>query len=572
MLILTWFLFSSLRSFYLEETQKSLLAKSYIFEQQVIPYLVGEEINLSVLQELCDQIGDSSKTRITVMLPSGVVVADSEEEPDKMDNHNYREEMKNALSGNVGYCIRYSNTLQRSMIYLAIPLKEDNKTVGVLRLSVTTASIDKTLNKLFIRVAFAVLFVAVLAAITALFISRKISRPLEVLRIGAKRFASGKFDDLLPIPESKEIAQLAEAMNSMASELDKKIRIITQQKNEQRAILQSMIEGVIAVDKSENIIIMNNAAGELFSVDSDQSQGKSVYEIIRNSELQNIILKTFKSNKHHEGELILNLKEEKFISYNSSILKGPSGKSIGTLLVINDLTRLRHLENIRQNLVANVSHELRTPITSIKGFVETLSEGAIDNKEDSRRFLAIIDKQVNRLNAIIEDLLLLSSIERNNGKNEILLTDESVFEVITSAVEICHNKATSKDIIISVECDNRLRAKFNAPLMEQALVNLIDNAIKYSSNSNQVIIKSSISNGQIEISVHDKGQGIDKKHFPRLFERFYVIDQARSRELGGTGLGLAIVKHIAVANRGSVKVESVPGKGSIFTIEFPVTD
>ncbi|MEA1980143.1 MAG: histidine kinase dimerization/phospho-acceptor domain-containing protein, partial [candidate division Zixibacteria bacterium] len=531
---------------------------------------VDKDVDLSALQQLCVQIGDSSKTRITVMQLNGFVVADSEQDPDKMDNHSFREEMKNALEGNIGHSIRYSNTLQRSMIYLAIPLKHDSKILGVLRLSVTSESIDEALNKLLVRISLAILVVALLVAIIAIFLSKKISQPIEELRIGAKRFAQGDFKQRLPIPESKEIAQLAEAMNSMASELDKRIKVITQQRNEQKAILQSMIEGVVAIDNSEKIIIMNSAAGNLFSINSDQAQGKSVYEVIRNPELQDIIQKTSQSNKHHEGELTLNLEKEKFINYNSSILKESSGKSNGTLLVINDLTRLRHLENIRQDLVANVSHELRTPITSIKGFVETLSEGALDNKEEAHRFLAIIDKQVNRLNAIIEDLLLLSSIEQSNDKNEILLSDKSVFEVITSAIDICQHKANSKNIILSVECDNKLRGKFNAPLMEQALVNLIDNAIKYSPNDSQVIVKSSINNNQLEISVHDKGNGIDKKHFSRLFERFYVIDQARSRELGGTGLGLAIVKHIAVANCGSVRVESELGVGSVFIINISI--
>lgn len=571
LLILTWFLFSSLKTFYLEETKRSLLSKSHIFESKVISILIDKDKDLQYLQEVCKQVGDSSETRITVMLPDGLIVADSEKDPKMMDNHNTREEMKDALTGTVGSSIRYSNTLQRSMIYLAIPLRHDNDLLGVLRLSVTSMSIDETLNSLRMKIALAILSIGLLAAIITVILSRKISQPIDVLRSGAKRFAKGNFTKPLPVPESKELAQLAEAMNSMALELDDRIKIITRQGNEQKAILQSMAEGVIAVDKSENIMIINKAAGEMFTIDSVQSQGKSFYEVIRNPELQDIILKTIKSNKEYEGELVFNLENEKVISYNSSILEDTSGNPIGALLVINDLTRLHQLENIRQDLVANVSHELRTPITSIKGFVDTLSEGAIDNKEDAHRFLSIIDKQINRLNAITEDLLTLSSIEQNNNESEIMLIDESVLEIINSAIDICQNKASNKKIELLVECDNSLTAKLNAPLMEQALVNLIDNAIKYSPIGSRVTVKSFINDDQLEISIIDQGLGIDKKHFPRLFERFYVVDKARSREMGGTGLGLAIVKHIAIANCGSIRVESEPGVGSVFTINIPIS-
>ena len=421
LLVLIWFLFSSLKSFYLEETQKSLISKSHIFESQVESLMDGTPESSSKLQQVCIEVGKSSGTRVTVMLPTGVVIADSKYKPSEMDNHNTREEMRAALTGEVGYSIRYSNTLQVSMMYLAVPIIKSGKIIAVLRTSVTTESIDKTLNNLLYKIIVMVFLVALLATATAFILTRRISQPLEKLKLGAERFARGEFDIKLPLTESEEIAQLAEAMNSMASELDSRFKIITRQRNEQQAILLSMSEAVVAIDRDEKILIMNPAAGNLFGVNAVESQGKSLYEVIRNPELQEIIVKTLGTGEKYEGELILNVNKEKFISYNTSIFKGSSGKNKGTLLVLNDLTRLKRLENLKQDLVANVSHELRTPITSIKGFVETLSDGAIDNKEDAHRFLGIIEKQVNRLNAIIDDILLLSSIEQNKEKNGVAL-------------------------------------------------------------------------------------------------------------------------------------------------------
>ena len=571
LVVLIWFLFSSLKSFYLEETKNSLISKSHIFESQVESLMDGTPESSSRLQQVCINVGKSSETRVTVMLPTGVVIADSKYKPSEMDNHNSREEMQTALTGEIGYSIRYSNTLQVTMMYIAVPIIKSGKVIAVLRTSVTTESIDRTLNSLLYKIILMVFLVALLATVTAFVLTRRISHPLEKLKLGAERFARGEFDIKLPLTESEEIAQLAQAMNSMASELDTRFKIITRQKNEQQAILLSMSEAVVAIDRDEKILIMNPAAGELFGVDSIESQGKSLYEVIRNPELQEIVVKTLETGEKYEGELILTLKKEKFISYNTSIFKGSSGKNKGTLLVLNDLTRLKRLENLKQDLVANVSHELRTPITSIKGFVETLTDGAIDNKEDAHRFLGIIDKQVNRLNAIIDDILLLSSIEQNKEKSNLALKNEFVCALVYAAVEICQNKASSKNIDIEITCDEKIQVKLNAPLMEQAVVNLIDNAIKYSPAKSKIIIKAQAHEDYFEISVADQGVGIDKKHIPRLFERFYVVDQARSREMGGTGLGLAIVKHIASAQNGIIDVQSELGQGSTFTLKIPLS-
>jgi two-component system phosphate regulon sensor histidine kinase PhoR len=254
---------------------------------------------------------------------------------------------------------------------------------------------------------------------------------------------------------------------------------------------------------------------------------------------------------------------------HSTALYDEEGHRMGVLLVLNDVTRLRKLENVRRDFVANVSHEIKTPIAAIQGFVETLREGAMENKEDSERFLEIIQKHVRRLNAIIEDLLSLSRIEEEEGNQEIVLSQGRVRDVLSTAVQVSQVKATPTNIRMTLSCREDLMAEINPPLLEQAVVNLLDNAIKYSENGSTVRVEAKRSDEEIIISVRDEGCGIEKRHIPRLFERFYRVDKARSRKLGGTGLGLAIVKHVTQAHGGHVTVESTPGKGSVFNLHLP---
>jgi two-component system phosphate regulon sensor histidine kinase PhoR len=262
-----------------------------------------------------------------------------------------------------------------------------------------------------------------------------------------------------------------------------------------------------------------------------------------------------------DGELIVNC--------HGTPLRDASGEQIGALVVLNDVTQLRRLENIRREFVANVSHELKTPITAIKGFVETLRDAAVRNSQDADRFLTIIDKHVTRLEAIVEDLLSLSRIEQGAEKGEIERADSRISDILRTAVQVCNIRAAAKQIKIDIACPEAIRAQVDPPLIEQAVVNLLDNAIKYSEEGKSVWVEAFKRDDEVIISVRDQGCGIEKRHLSRLFERFYRVDKARSRQLGGTGLGLAIAKHIVQAHSGSLTVESTPGKGSVFSIRLP---
>jgi two-component system phosphate regulon sensor histidine kinase PhoR len=330
-----------------------------------------------------------------------------------------------------------------------------------------------------------------------------------------------------------------------------------------------MEEGVLAVDNHGTILSLNETCASLLGAESAKLRGRIIYEVIRKPDLLKFVETALASSASIDGDLRFYGAQDRWLDAHGTALHDAHHQKIGALIVLHDVTRLRHLENVRRDFVANVSHELRTPITSIKGFVETIVDEALDNKENALRFLKIVHRQVNRLDAIISDLLMLSRIERGSEEQTIEAEPEPLREVLRAAAEMCQQRAADKGITLAVECPEDLTATVNAPLLEQAVVNLVDNAIKYSGEGASVQVEGYRDADSVVIRVKDDGCGIAAKHLPRLFERFYRVDKARSRELGGTGLGLAIVKHIVMAHQGSVYVESTVGKGSTFYIRLP---
>ena len=372
------------------------------------------------------------------------------------------------------------------------------------------------------------------------------------------------------MPESEELAKLVEALNYMAAQLDDRFRTITQQRQEQEAILSSMVEGVVAVDNHDRLITLNKAGARLLMVNPEMAKGQSIQEIIRNKELQRFLQQTRAAAAPAEGEIVLNGLSERFIQLHGTKLLDSRNQAIGVLLVMNDVTAMRRLERVRRDFVANVSHELRTPITSLKGFIETLQAGAIQEPENALSFLKIMARQADRLNQIIENLLTLSRIEQEEEEGKVCLSLEPLQAVLQAAIQISAIRAAEKHINVVLNCPDGFQAYINPPLLEEAVVNLIDNAVKYSPPETTVKVEAEQTGEKVLIHVRDQGRGIAMEHLPRLFERFYRVDPSRSRKVGGTGLGLAIVKHIAQAHDGWVTVDSTLGQGSVFTLHLPV--
>lgn len=565
LIAVAWYSTLSLKEYYFDETADAL---------QIRATLIADRLQFSfddptTLSSLASTLGSKAAVRVTVVSPSGKVLADTEEEPAQMPNQSTRTEIAAARSGHVKPNIWFNTSIDQQVMGVAVPVKREGTTLGYIRTSMPIGFIDQSLKTIRFRIAAGALVIGLLSALVSFWVSRRISQPLQQLRAGAERYARGDFSTRVPTTQSEEISGLADAMNEMAEQLDDRINTVTRQRNEQEAILTSMIEGVIAVDIDERLIIINQAAARFMHVIPEQARGRTIQEVIRNTDMLRLISQTLTSQQPVEGDIVLIDRDEQYLQAHGTLLKDSDGRSIGALLVFHDITQLRKLERMRREFVANVSHELKTPITSIKGFVETLQDGAVENPEDAQRFLGIVHRHVDRLNQIIEDLLSLSRIEQDAEKNDIPLNVGPLCEVIQAATQTCSLKAQEKGLQINVCCDSGLQVRMNPALLEQAIVNLIDNAIKYSETSDSVDVSASQSGSDTLITVTDRGRGIATEHLPRLFERFYRVDKARSRTLGGTGLGLAIVKHIVLAHGGRVSVESVVSQGSTFRIHLP---
>jgi len=567
---ITWYLSYLLTDFYHNQVAEDLEARASLIKEQFHQKLNIDDFE--GMDALSKELGASSSTRITIILPDGKVVADSDENPADMENHSDRPEFKDAFEVGIGKSMRFSHTLGKSMMYLALPIKDKGKILAVVRTSVPVVAINEKLHDFNNKIILSVIIVAIFAAVVTLIVSRRISLPIEQMKETAQRFALGELELRVPLPKQAELNELAQALNEMAQQLQDRIQTITQQRNELKAILSSMVEGVVAVDSNGYIVNINEAAAKFLSTDIAKAQGCSIEEVIRNTDFQEFIQGILNEERNGQTDIVLSGRKDRIVRLDGASLTDSQGNKSGAVVVISDLTRMRRLEDVRRDFVANVSHELRTPITSIKGFVETLMSGDIKMPQEAERFLQIIAKQSDRLNAIVEDLLSLSRLEASTEKRKITFEKASIKKVLNSVIEMAIIKAEVKDITIELDCDESLEVKINANLLEQAILNLVDNAVKYSEPAGKIQIKAYRTNKMIVISVRDYGFGVSREHQGRIFERFYVVDKSRSRKLGGTGLGLAIVKHIAEVHGGKVTIESTPGVGSTFFLHLPADD
>ena len=568
LIAVSWYALSFTRQFYLERTRVDLEDSGRLLVNQVIHLLLP--LNEKAVDALCKAAGGQTAIRVTVTLPDGRVVGDSEEMPANMDNHRGRKEIRAALAGDIGVSIRYSDTIQRNMMYVAMPLTADGNLIGVLRTSLTVTAIDERISIIRSRIAAGALLVALLASGISWFVSRRITQPLEEMRSSANRFAEGDLFHRLAPSDIREFSDLAETMNQMAEQLQRRIDEISSQRSQMESVLSSMREGVIATDMDQQVTSINQAAAKMFGIPMESVLGRSILEIIRNHEFQEFMDRSLKNGENSESDIFVHNNGERIFNVQCTPLLDAMEKHMGGLVVVSDVTQLRRLENMRRDFAASVSHEIKTPLTAIKGFVETLVTGGLDDLGESQRFLTIIDKHVKRLTAIIDDLMQLSRIERDLEVQQIGLEPCRIEDVLNTAVNLCADPIKEKNIDIQLSAEAGLSGCFDATLLEQAAVNLLDNAIKYSPETSVVHIEALTVDDEIQIRFKDQGMGIADKHFPRLFERFYRVDKARSRKLGGTGLGLAIVKHIAQAHGGNVTVESELNKGSTFTLHLPL--
>ena len=396
-----------------------------------------------------------------------------------------------------------------------------------------------------------------------------IARRLGRMQKAMMAYAQGDYAMRLEAGDRTELGHIGSDLNWLAQQLH--CRNIAEQNRirQHEAVLTSMAEGILAIDSDGCFINMNRAARDILRVGQESCQGQLITELIRQGDLLNFIRAAMHSPEPMTRELLANGSIMRHLQLDSMALVSGDDQRMGTLIILNDITNLKRLEGVRRDFVANVSHELKTPITSIKGFMETLLDGALEKPEDARRFIEIIARQADRLDAIIEDLLSLSRIEQESERGEIPLEEGRLRDVLQAAIQATQARAETSQARVTCDCPADIKPLMNAPLLEQAVVNLIDNAIKYSGEGSIVAVSAHQENGVTRIHVRDNGPGIAAEHQKRIFERFYRVDKSRSRKMGGTGLGLSIVKYICQAHGGSVSVKSAPGEGSTFTISLP---
>ncbi len=556
------------RQSYLEQTAAQLRAEAVLMAEMAATDLgAGRR---AAVAELTRKMGERLNVRLTLMAADGEVWGDSRAAPERMENHRDRPEMAAALQGGEGREVRFSDTRRRDMIYVAVPVRIGVGIVGVARAARPMLGVIEGLNQARTELLLGGMALIGLAALGTWRWSRRICRPLEELRAGAARFGLGDFSGRLPEAGSAELAQLAGEMNRMAASLNETINQLSRQTEEAEAILSAMHEGVIAFTAEHRVVAVNRAAGQLLGVDPLAARGRLVHEVIRRAALLDLIERTTGTSEPLVEELVLDVPSELVLGAVSAQLHDAAGRPAGGIVVLRDQTSQHRFEVAQRDFVANASHELRTPLTAVRAALETLRDGALHKPADAERFVGIALRHTDRLQALSEDLLALSRLERPEAAQELDWQTCSLAELLREAAEELHSAAEARGVTVEVECPEDLTVRGNPELLERAVGNLVDNAVKYGPAGGRVRVRGEARAERVRVAVADQGPGIAPEHLPRLFTRFYRVDRARKRDAGGTGLGLAIVKHIASLHRGEVAVQSTPGQGSTFEFSLPL--
>jgi two-component system phosphate regulon sensor histidine kinase PhoR len=543
-----------MRTYDIAERSASLEHMAALIEPAILPFLTSAET--AGLPGLVDSFSRGTGARITVIDPTGEVLADSDKDAREMENHLYRPEIQRALRGEVGMSIRPSSTLKTDMMYVCVPVRAEGRVVGALRLSLFMKNLDALLGVLRIRLLRVLGLTTLLALGIAFFLSRSVSRPLREVIDASSRVAAGDFDVAVSARRSGEFKRFALSFNAMTSRIKAMFEEIRVQNEEIQSILAAIQDGLALLDMDGRILLANASFRRLAG--QEAPEGRHIWEVVRSSSAAELVRLAREGGEDVSGEISIG--DRTFFGRVSRL------EAAERLVVsLHDVTELRALEKTKRDFVVNVSHELKTPLTAIKGFVETMEPRA---ETENRPYLEIIRRNTDRLIAIVEDLLVLSKLETPGLKPDREPVD--VRAIAGSILKLFERRAGEKGIRLVLEAPEDLPAVPGDPAqIEGLLLNLVDNAVKFT-DQGAVAIRLGRRDGRLHLEVQDTGMGIDAVHLPHIFERFYVADKSRSKKLGGTGLGLAIVKHVVQAHRGEISVRSRLGEGTTVSISLPL--
>ncbi|MED2007792.1 ATP-binding protein [Brevibacillus borstelensis] len=551
---------------YLETLSELLTRESKLVAQAVRPEVLSDEITLT---KRVEQVAPGEEVRLTLIDRTGRVLFDNTYEQERMENHADRPEFSAALRGETGIDRHYSETLGYEMMYVAVPIVVEDQIIGAVRSAMSMQDITDTVHNLWYSLVTGLLVTLVLGSIVVSRISYNITRPIEEITRVARNITQREYESRVRIKAKDEIGQLATAINFMASSLEQQMYEISENQQRLSGVLTNMTSGVIFISEQRRIMLVNPAVERLLGTSANDLIGKLHIEAGKSFGLSQYIDRCLDRGEKFRQEVHIYYPQERILEVNFAPYINFKGEAKGVVVVLHDFTEVRRLEKMRSDFVANVSHELRTPITSIKGFTETLLDGAMQDEETCRNFLQIISDESERLYRMIRDILDLSKIEQK--RISLNLVQVNVQDLISSTVALLQDQAQRKQISITLpKAEPRITLTTDKDCLQQIILNLVTNAVVYTPEGGAITLELRQDSRHVQIQVTDTGIGIPEQDLPRIFERFYRVDKARSRDSGGTGLGLAIVKHLVESLHGQITVKSVEGKGSTFTVTLPI--
>ncbi|WP_426452077.1 two-component system histidine kinase PnpS [Paenibacillus sp. S-38] len=572
------FMARMLQQSYIESLTASMERELSVIKATTDWRLSGNEAELfRYYSDRAAMLRASADARLTFIRSDGKVLGDSDHDPALMENHMEREEIHEAqLSKASGSSIRYSSTDQRNMLYVALPLLEGENVTGYLRMAMSLEEVEGSIRQVWFVLTTMLLAVFVIAGLISYRVAYSVTRPIELITSVARQITDMNYKYRVQVNKRDEIGQLGHAINRMADSLELQMNRISEDENRLKSVLESMTSGVIMIDRDGKIALLNRSAEEILGFSAKELLGKSFNQAKQQYEFTQLIQECIDVRDHIRDEVIFYYPKERILEINLNPIAEAGGEWEGLLIVLHDITAVRRLERMRSEFVANVSHELKTPIAAVKGFAETLLAGALNDKETARSFLQIIFDESERLNRLIGDILELSKIESKRIPLQFSPVHLDTF--VGNCVHVMNAEAKKKGIELELNVDGDFYMEADEDRLRQILINLLSNGISYTPEGGKVRLKvEQLVSGRevteldrVRFTIADTGIGIPKKDLPRIFERFYRVDKARSRSSGGTGLGLSIVKHLVELHKGTIRVESEVGVGTKFIIEMPL--